>query len=95
MYGAVTQSSRPKQPEPAEPEVSVTDRVFATFQNEVNMPDLVDFLIDRGQLGFDSEGATETFEKLDPAYLGRMFAEPKRFATAVREWAASRKEVAK
>jgi hypothetical protein len=76
---AANPSATPEKAEPAEPEMSVTDRVFAAFQNEVNMPDLVDFLIDRGQLGFDSEGATETFEKLDPAYLGRMFAEPKRF----------------
>ncbi len=74
---------------------SVNDRVFTTFQNIVDMADLVDFLIDRGQLSFDSEGQTETFDKLDPAYLARMFAEPKRFATAVREWAAARKEVAK
>jgi hypothetical protein len=80
------------EPEPAE---SVNDRVFATFQNVVDMADLVDFLIDRGQLGYDSEGQTETFDKLDPAYAARMLAEPKRFATAVREWAAARKEVAK
>ena len=82
-------------PAKAEPAESVNDRVFATFQNVVDMADLVDFLIDRGQLGYDSEGQTETFDKLDPAYVERMFAEPKRFATAVREWAAARKEVAK
>lgn len=76
-------------------EESVNDRIFATFQNEVDMADLVDFLIDRGQLGFDAEGQTETFDKLDPAYAARMFSEPKRFADAVRAWAASREEVAK
>ena len=76
-------------------EKTVNDRVFATFQNEVDMADLVDFLIDRGQLSYTTEGQTETFDKLDPAYAARMFSEPKRFAAAVRAWAASRKEVAK
>lgn len=78
-----------------ESEKTVNDRVFATFQNEIDMADLVDFLIDRGQLGFDAEGQTETFDKLDPAYVQRMFAEPERFVDAIREWAASREEVAK
>jgi hypothetical protein len=85
----------PAKTESAEPEMTVTDRVFATFENIVSMADLVDFLIDRGQLSYTTEGQTESLDKLDPAYVERMLAEPKRFATAVREWAAARKEVAK
>jgi hypothetical protein len=76
-------------------EKTVNDRVFATFQNEVDMADLVDFLIDRGQLSYTTEGEAESLDKLDPAYVARMFSEPKRFADAVRAWAASREEVAK
>jgi hypothetical protein len=100
VFGAAAESggsvaAKPAKADPAESEMTITDRIFATFEKEVSMADLVDFLIDRGQLGYDSEGQTESLDKLDPAYVERMFAEPKRFATAVREWAAARKEVAK
>ena len=102
VFGAAAESGGSVAAKPAaaptktkpEPEQSVTERIFATFENEVSMADLVDFLIERGQLSFTTEGQTESLDKLDAAYVERMFAEPKRFADAVREWAAARKEVA-
>lgn len=89
------EATAPKEAKPAQPEISVTDRIFATFENLVSMADLVDFLIDRGQLSYTTEGHAESLDKLDPAYVARMFAEPKRFAAAVGEWVTTRKEVDK
>jgi hypothetical protein len=73
-------------------EPSITDRIFAEFSP--HMADVVDFLIDRGQLHFTPEGPAEDFTKLDPAYAARMLAEPKRFLEAVQHWAKG-KEAAK
>jgi hypothetical protein len=73
-------------------ESSVTDRIFAEFSP--HMADVVDFLIDRGQLNFTEEGPAEDFSKLDPDYAARMLAEPKRFLQAVQDWVKG-KEAAK
>lgn len=84
-------------PNPVEkaPAPSLTDRIFAAFQNIADMADVVDFLVARGQLKFTAEGPLESIDNLDPAYAARMLAEPKRFVAAVNEWAAAnRKEVA-
>ena len=70
---------------------SIAERIADTFGNRIG--DVTDFLIARGQLGYDSEGGIETFDKLDPAYAERMLSEPERFLAAVQEWA--KEEVAK
>jgi hypothetical protein len=79
----------------AQPAPSLSDRIFAAFQNSADMAEVVDFLVARGQLQFTAEGPLESLDNLDPAYAARMLAEPERFVAAVKEWAtANRKEVA-
>ena len=106
MFGAAAESggfvaAKPEatapaaSPTPATTTPSLTDRIFAAFQNIADMADVVDFLVARGQLKFTAEGPLESIDNLDPAYAARMLAEPKRFVAAVNEWAAAnRKEVA-
>ena len=71
---------------------TLTERVMAAFQNQADMADVVDFLVDRGQLKFTAEGPIESIDHLEPAYAARMLAEPKRFVAAVNEWAAARRK---
>jgi hypothetical protein len=96
VFGAVEQSPTLKQAAPMaekksdEPAPSVTDQIFAAFDS--HMTDVVDFLIDRGQLHFTAEGPAEDLSKLDPAYAARMLSEPKRFLTTVQEWLKEKEE---
>ena len=88
---AAESAPAPKAEAPAAtPEPSVTDRIFAEFSP--HMADVMDFLIDRGQLHFTEEGPAEDFTKLDPAYADRMLAEPKRFLKAVLDWVKGKEE---
>ena len=64
---------------------AMVDRIFATFDGDMAL--VVDFLVDRGQLGYTEEGSLEDLANLDPAYAARMLGEPKRFLEAVRAWA--------
>jgi hypothetical protein len=73
--------------------VPLEDRIFDTFRHKVDMANLVDFLVARGQLHYTSEGPLESINNLDPAYAGRMLADPARFIAAVNAWAKD-KEVA-
>jgi hypothetical protein len=59
--------------------------IFATFNGDMAL--VVDFLVDRGQLGYTEDGSLEDLANLDPAYAARMLGEPKRFLEAVRAWA--------
>ena len=88
---AAAPTSAPSSPSPAP---SLTDRIFAAFQNLADMANVVDFLVARGQLHYTAEGPLESIDNLDPAYAARMLAEPKRFVAAVQEW-LKEKEAAK
>jgi hypothetical protein len=89
----VAKSSAPKSVPVAEPAPSLTDRVFAAFQQKADMAHVVDFLVARGQLSYTQEGPLESIDNLDPAYAARMLADPDRFVAAVNEWvAANQKE---
>ena len=98
VFGAGAGSVTSKQAAPkakkksGQPEPSVTDRIFAAFGP--HMADVMDFLIERGQLHFTPDGPAEDLSKLDPAYATRMLAEPKRFLATVQEW-LKEKEAAK
>ena len=74
-------------PAPAEPAPSLTDRIFAAFQRKSDMANVVDFLVERGQLGYTAEGPLESIDNLDPAYAARMLSDPDRFVAAVAQWA--------
>ena len=63
----------------------MVDRIFATFGADMAL--VVDFLVNRGQLGYTEDGSLEDLANLDPAYAARMLGEPKRFLEAVRAWA--------
>ena len=93
IFGAAAKAeaeARKAEEKPAKPEPSLTDRIFEAFTP--HMADVVDFLIERGQLAYDAEGAPESLDKLDPAYAARVLAEPKRFLTSVQEWAKGKEE---
>ena len=64
---------------------ATVDRIFATFDGDMAL--VVDFLVDRGQLGYTEDGSLEDLANLDLAYAARMLGEPKRFLEAVRAWA--------
>ena len=89
-----SRAAETQEPEPETPQ-TLTDRIFAAFQNKADMANVVDFLVARGQLHFTEEGPLESIDNLDPAYAERMLSEPERFVAAVNEWAAAqRQEVA-
>jgi hypothetical protein len=93
VFGAQRTETPAKAEEKPE---SLEDRIFHTFQRKVDMANVVDFLVARGQLHYTEEGPLESLNNLDPAYAERMLADPARFVAAVNEWAAAnRKEVAK
>lgn len=96
LFGFFDIGDRTFMPAPPDPEAqTLTDRIFAAFQRKVDMANVVDFLVARGQLHFTEEGPLESIDNLDPAYAERMFSEPERFIAAVNEWAAAqRQEVA-
>ncbi|MCX8496479.1 MAG: ATP-binding protein [Akkermansiaceae bacterium] len=71
------------------PTESLTDRIFAAFQQKADMANVVDFLVARGQLSYTEEGPLESIDNLDPAYAARMLADPDRFVATVKEWAAA------
>jgi hypothetical protein len=83
---AVAQAASPAPTAKAEPELTLTDRIFAAFQHKADMANVVDFLVARGQLGYTQEGSLESIDNLDPAYAARMLGEPDRFVAAVAEW---------
>ena len=87
---AAAPASEPVPDDKSEP--STSDRIFDAFGP--HMADVMDFLIDRGQLHFTQEGPAEDLSKLDPAYAARMLTEPKRFLTTVQAW-LKEKEAAK
>ena len=77
---------------PQAPAQSAIDRIPDVFGE--HMADVVDFLIERGQLKRAADGSPESIASLDPTYAARMIAEPKRFLGTVQEWVKG-KEVAK
>lgn len=79
-------------PAPQAPAQSAIDRIPDVFGE--HMADVVDFLIERGQLKRAADGSPESIDTLDPTYAARMIAEPKRFLGTVQEWVKG-KEVAK
>ncbi|MEI7909617.1 MAG: ATP-binding protein [Verrucomicrobiota bacterium] len=79
-------------PAPQAPAQSAIDRIPEVFGE--HMANVVDFLIERGQLKRAADGSPESIDTLDPTYAARMIAEPKRFLGTVREWVKG-KEVAK
>lgn len=85
VFGGTPVTPNSKPAPAAEPEATITDRIAGAFGS--NMPEVVEFLIDRGQLAFGTDGQPESLDKLDPAYVARMLAEPKRFLIAVQDWA--------
>jgi hypothetical protein len=68
----------------AEPAKSTADRIFDAFGSQ--MPNVVDFLVARGQLKYTAEGPLEDIGNLDPAYATRILSDPKRFLKAVEEF---------
>jgi hypothetical protein len=83
------------QPAAKSPAPSLTDRIFAAFQHKADMANVVDFLVERGQLSYTEEGSLESIDNLDPAYAERMLGDPGRFIAAVQDWAATKgREVA-
>ena len=90
VFGGASAAPAAKSPAP-----SLTDRIFAAFQHKADMANVVDFLIERGQLSYTEEGSLESIDNLDPAYAERMLADPGRFIATVQEWAATKgREVA-
>jgi len=93
VFGTQASQVPPAQQAPAPaPAQSVTDRIVAAFDG--HMAEVVDFLIERGQLKRAADGTPETIANLDPTYAARMIAEPKRFLGTVQEWVKG-KEAAK
>jgi hypothetical protein len=93
--GAVPEK-RETAPAESDPAQSLTDRIFAAFQRKANMANVIDFLVERGQLAYTEDGSLESIDNLDPAYAARMLSEPDRFVATVSEWAlANGREVAK
>jgi hypothetical protein len=99
VFGAAAESggsvaAKPEIAAPAAkaPAESLTDRIFAAFQNKADMANVVDFLVARGQLGYTQEGPLESIDNLDPAYAARMLSEPDRFVATVNEWAAANRK---
>ena len=72
--------------ESAEAAMTVADRIFDTFRRVVDMADVVDFLVARGQLHHTEEGLIQPLDELDPAYAARMLADPQRFIAAIDGW---------
>ena len=64
---------------------ATVERILTAFDGQ--MPLVMEFLVDRGQLGYTEDGSLEDLANLDPAYAARMLAEPKRFLEAVNAWA--------
>jgi len=98
VFGPAAQESPAPQPVAASaaPAESLTDRIFAAFQGKTNMAEVVDFLVERGQLAYTEEGSLESIDNLDPAYAARMLSEPDRFIATVNEWVlANGREVTK
>ena len=91
VFGAQANRASPVPQAPA-PVKSATDRIPEVFGE--HMADVVDFLIERGQLKRAADGSPEGIANLDPTYAARMIAEPKRFLATVQEWAKG-KEAAK
>ncbi|MEI6676905.1 MAG: hypothetical protein WCO57_17175, partial [Verrucomicrobiota bacterium] len=89
VFGSSPATASPALQAPAQ---SATDRIPEVFGE--HMADVVDFLIERGQLKRAADGSPETIDTLDPTYAARMIAEPKRFLSTVQEWVKG-KEVAK
>ena len=76
--------------EASTPVQSVTDRIPEVFGE--HMANVVDFLIERGQLKRTADGSPESIANLDPTYAARMIAEPKRFLGTVQEWVKGKGE---
>jgi hypothetical protein len=91
VFGGISKESPAPQPvaTPAAPAESLTDRIFAAFQGKANMANVIDFLVERGQLAYTEDGSLESIDNLDPAYAARMLSEPDRFVATVSEWAVS------
>ncbi len=77
-------------PAPQAPAQSAIDRIPDVFGE--HMANVVDFLIERGQLKRASDGSPESIASLDPTYAARMIAEPKRFLGTVQEWVKGKGE---
>ncbi len=85
VFGAAAESGGSVAATPAlRNEPNTAEQIEKAFGS--HMPDVVGFLIERGQLHLTTEGEPDDLSKLDPAYAARMLAEPKRFLTTVQEW---------
>ena len=82
-----TASPAPQAPAPVQ---SAIDRIPEVFGE--HMANVVDFLIERGQLKRAADGSPESIDTLDPTYAARMIAEPKRFLGTVMEWVKGKGE---
>ena len=84
---AATASTAPQTPAPVQ---SAIDRISEVFGEQ--MANVVDFLIERGQLKRAADGSPESIANLEPTYAARMIAEPKRFLGTVMEWVKGKGE---
>jgi hypothetical protein len=91
VFGAHATQVAPT-PQAQIPVQSAIDRIREVFAGQ--MAEILDFLVERGQLKLAADGLPETLNNLAPAYAARMLADPKRFVAAVQEWIKG-KEVAK
>jgi len=89
VFGAAAESGGSVAANPA-PVQSATDRIPEVFGEY--MANVVDFLIERGQLKRAADGSPESIANLDPTYAARMIAEPKRFLGTVQEWVKGKGE---
>ena len=58
------------------------------------MANVVDFLVERGQLSYTQDGSLESIDNLDSDYAARMLSEPDRFVAAVAEWVKGKEATA-